>query len=57
MQINILNEGVDIADLPKIQLEDKYILSEESIEEMIYGRYPELKIESIIQKIEESAHE
>lgn len=57
VQINILSEGVDIADLPKIQLEDKYILSEESIEEMIYGRYPELKIESIIQKIEEHSHE
>ncbi len=57
VQINILSEGVDIADLPKIQLEDKYILSEESIEEMIYGRYPELKIESIIQKIGEHSHE
>lgn len=57
VQINILYDGVDIADLPKIQLEDKYILSEESIEEMIYGRYPELKIESIIQKIGEHSHE
>ena len=56
-QINILYDGVDIADLPKIQLEDKYILSEESIEEMIYGRYPELTIESIIQKIGEHTHE
>ena len=57
MQINFLDEGVDIADLPKIQLEDKYILSEESIEEMIYGRYPELKIESIVQKIGGHTHE
>lgn len=57
VQINFLDEGVDIADLPKIQLEDKYILSEESIEEMIYGRYPELKIESIVQKIGGHTHE
>lgn len=57
VQINILYEGVDIADLPKIQLEDKYVLSEESIEELIYGRYPELKIEYIIQKIGEHCNE
>lgn len=57
VQINILDEGMDIADLPKIQLEDKYILSEESIEEMIYGRYPELRIESIVQKIGGHTHE
>lgn len=57
VQINLLNEGVDIADLPKIQMEDKYILSEESIEEMIYSRYPELKIESIKQKIGAYDHE
>ena len=57
VQINILDEGVDIADLPKIQLEDKYILSEESIEEMIYERYPELKIKSIVKKIGGHTHE
>lgn len=56
-KINILDDGIDIADLPKIQMEDKYILSEESIEELIYGRYPELKIESIIKKIGEYSHE
>lgn len=50
-QINILNNGEDIADLPKILLGDKYILSNELVEDIIYDRYPELKIESIIRKI------
>lgn len=57
VKINILIDGEDVIDLPKIQMEDKYILSNASIEDIIYHLYPELKIESILQKIGEYDHE
>ena len=51
-QINICHRGEDLIDLPKIELGDKYLISDETEDCIIFSRYPQLKTELVITELE-----
>lgn len=50
-KINICHKGEDVIEIPPIELGDKYAVLAESVEDMIFSRYPNIKEEELKSQI------
>lgn len=55
-KINIYHKGEDIIDMPLIELGDKYAVLEESVEDVILSRYPDIKEDTLKTQIKEKGY-
>ncbi len=55
-RIFISCDGEDVIDLPPIELGDKYALTEESVEDVILSRYPNIKEDILKTQIKEKGY-
>lgn len=55
-KINIYRKGEDIIDMPLIELGDKYAVLAESVEDVIFSRYPNIKEDTLKTQIKEKGY-
>ena len=56
-KINICHKGEDIIDIPPIELGDKYAVLSESVEDVIFSRYPNIDENTLKSLIKEKGYD